>query len=207
MTFNSIKRPQYHCTYIRHFPIAKENKLKLELVYLLKGKYCVYPRMVYSLAIVMPPPPPFWMTENEFRSHFSPFQINTQLRFFFTKWLPAAILGDRSHFSPFQINTHFFILFTKWHARTQYNSFATAAQLSMTNWTNNVCNVKYLYETNFSGHKIIITVQMVLCYIWPFLWHKNQHIITSYSWLNLTGCNIVIKNILQSKSQLWLTPY
>ena len=25
---------------------------------------------------------PFWMTENHFRSHFSPFQINTQLLFF-----------------------------------------------------------------------------------------------------------------------------
>ena len=38
---------------------------------------------------------PFWMTENHFRSHFSPFQINTQLLFFFTKWLPVAILDDR----------------------------------------------------------------------------------------------------------------
>ena len=74
---------------------------------------------------------PFWMTENHFLSHFSPFQINTQLWyffhqmaagghfgwpkitfncisrhfrsirnfdffwFFFTKWLPAAILDDR----------------------------------------------------------------------------------------------------------------
>ena len=38
---------------------------------------------------------PFWMTENHFRSHFSPFQINTQVfLFFFTKWLPAAILDD-----------------------------------------------------------------------------------------------------------------
>ena len=42
------------------------------------------------------------------------FRENTQLWFFFTKWLPAAILDDRSHFSPFQINTQFFILFTKW---------------------------------------------------------------------------------------------
>ena len=29
--------------------------------------------------------------------------------FFFTKWLPAAILDDRSHFSPFQINTQFLL--------------------------------------------------------------------------------------------------
>ena len=34
------------------------------------------------------------MTENNFRSHFSPFQINMQL-FFFTKWLPAAIMDNR----------------------------------------------------------------------------------------------------------------
>ena len=32
--------------------------MKLELVYLSKGKYCVYPLMVYRLAIVMTPPPP-----------------------------------------------------------------------------------------------------------------------------------------------------
>ena len=32
---------------------------------------------------------PFWMTENSFWSHFSPFQINTQLWFFFHK-MPAS---------------------------------------------------------------------------------------------------------------------
>ena len=37
---------------------------------------------------------PFWMTENHFRSYFSPFQINAQL-FFFAIWLPAAILYNR----------------------------------------------------------------------------------------------------------------
>ena len=42
------------------------------------------------------------MTENHFRSHLSPFQINTQLFFFlnlFTKWLPATILDDRKSLS------------------------------------------------------------------------------------------------------------
>ena len=34
---------------------------------------------------------PFWMFKNNFRSHFLPFQIDTQL-FFLTKWPPAAIL-------------------------------------------------------------------------------------------------------------------
>ena len=40
---------------------------------------------------------PFWMTENHFQSHFSPFQINKQL--FFTKWPPAAILDGRKSLS------------------------------------------------------------------------------------------------------------
>ena len=75
---------------------------------------------------------PFWMTENHFQSHFSSFQINTQLFYFcsqngcqrpfwitknhffdrishhfrsirnfyfFTKWLPVAILDDRKSLS------------------------------------------------------------------------------------------------------------
>ena len=71
---------------------------------------------------------PFWMTGNHFRSHFSPFQINTQLfclDFFFAKWLPAAILDDenhfRSHFSPFQINTQ--LLFYFFHKMTADGHF------------------------------------------------------------------------------------
>ena len=39
------------------------------------------------------------MSENHFRSHFWPFQIDTQLEFFFkflTKWLPSAILDVRN---------------------------------------------------------------------------------------------------------------
>ena len=55
---------------------------------------------------------PYWMTENHFRSHFSPLQMNTQL--FFLKfvsqngcWQPFWMTENhfRSHFSPFQINT------------------------------------------------------------------------------------------------------
>ena len=44
--------------------------------------------MGYRLAIVMPPPPPFWKTENEFRSHFSPLQINRH--FFFVHKMAAG---------------------------------------------------------------------------------------------------------------------
>ena len=49
------------------------------------AKYCVYPQMVYRLAIVIPPP-----ILDDRKS----LQINTQLflfSFFFTKWLLAAI--------------------------------------------------------------------------------------------------------------------
>ena len=63
---------------------------------------------------------PFWMTENHFRMHFSPFQINTQLfclKLFFILevqfgafWMTEYHF--RSHFSPFQINTQLF--FSKW---------------------------------------------------------------------------------------------
>ena len=59
---------------------------------------------------------PFWMTENHFRSHFSPFQINTQL--FFSQngcrrsfWMTEN--NFRSHFSPFQINTQLLFFFHK----------------------------------------------------------------------------------------------
>ena len=59
------------------------------------------------------------MTENHFRSHFSPFQINTQLLFFFTKWPPAAILDDRKSLSIAFLAisdqyTTFFYFFSKW---------------------------------------------------------------------------------------------
>ena len=63
---------------------------------------------------------PFWMTENHFWSHFSPFQINTQLSLFilFTKWLPAANLDYRKSFSIvlLAISDQYgtFIFFTKW---------------------------------------------------------------------------------------------
>ena len=70
------------------------NQLKLELVYFPKGKYGVYPQMVYRLAIdiVMPPPPILDDRKNHFRSHFSTFQFNTQ---FFLN----AILDDRKSLS------------------------------------------------------------------------------------------------------------
>ena len=77
------------------------------------------------------PPTPFWMTENEFRSHFSPFHINTQL--FFPQngcrrpfWMTENYF--RSHFSPFQINTQLlffgdFVNFIEHFSPFQYATF------------------------------------------------------------------------------------
>ena len=63
------------------------------------------------------------MAQNHFRSHFSPFQINTQLRFKknITKWLPATILDDRKSLSNAFLaifrsirNFIYLFVFTKW---------------------------------------------------------------------------------------------
>ena len=70
------------------------------------------------------------MTENRFRSHFSPFQINTQFIFLISKWPPAAILEVgfgpfwitenhfRSHFLSFQINFFCLKFVSKWPPKT-----------------------------------------------------------------------------------------
>ena len=64
------------------------------------------------------------MTENQFQSHFSPFQINAQLQFFwifFTKWPQVAILDDRKSLSiaflailDQYVTFFFFKFFSKW---------------------------------------------------------------------------------------------
>ena len=91
--------------------ILTNSSYKLELVYLPKGKYCVYPWMAYRLAIVIPPPPHFGWPKINFWSHFSPFQINTQLLLFLfcsqngcrrPFWITENHF--RTHFWPFQIN-------------------------------------------------------------------------------------------------------
>ena len=86
---------------------------------------------------------PFWIIENHFRSHFSPFQINTLL-LFFTKWLPAAILDDQKSLSlsflaiSDQYATFIFLfVFTKWlpfwmtenHFRSHFSPFQNDTQL------------------------------------------------------------------------------
>ena len=81
---------------------------------------CISPNGLQTGHCDAPTPPLFWMTKNEFWSHFSPFQINTQLLIFWfcsqngcrrPFWMTEHHF--RSHFSPFQINTQLFFP-TKW---------------------------------------------------------------------------------------------
>ena len=64
---------------------------------------------------------PFWMTENHFRSHISPFQINTQLSFLreISHKMAAGFWMTenhfRSHLSPFQINTQLLFCLNFFH--------------------------------------------------------------------------------------------
>ena len=127
---------------------------KLELVYLPKGKYCVYPRLVYRLAIVMPPPPPShfgWpkMNVDRISRHFR--SIRNTFYFFFTKWLHENEFRFRSHFSPFQINTQLLFLFcwqngcrrpfwmTENHFRSHFSPFQINAQLFFYLFLQNGC--------------------------------------------------------------------
>ena len=71
-----------------------------------KGKYCVFPGIVYRLAIVMPPtpPPPPPILDDRKWMFIAFLAISDQYSTFiflilFTKWLPAAILDDRKSLS------------------------------------------------------------------------------------------------------------
>ena len=91
-------------------------------MYLPKGKYCEYPRMVYTvrLVIVMPPLPHFGWSKTTFdriSRHFR--SIYIFLLNVFTKWLPAAILDDRKSLSIVFLAisdqyTTLIFFFTKW---------------------------------------------------------------------------------------------
>ena len=98
-----------------------ENINELELVYLPKGKYCVYPRMVYRLAIVMPPPH-FGLPKMNF-DHISRHFISIRnFVFLFHKvaagghfgWLKISFDCISRHFRSIFKFYLLFILFTKW---------------------------------------------------------------------------------------------
>ena len=84
---------------------------------------------------------PFWMTENHFRSHFSPFQINTKLYFFSQNgcrrpfWMTENHFW--SHFSPFQINTKLWYFFSQngcrrpfWMTENHFWSYISPFQIN-----------------------------------------------------------------------------
>ena len=86
----------------------------------------------------------FGWPKNRFWLNFSPFQINTELWFFFTKWLPAAILDDRkSLLITFlaisdQYATFFFIFFSQngcrrpfWMTENHVRSHFSPIQINM----------------------------------------------------------------------------
>ena len=121
-------------------------------MYLPKGKYCVYPQMVYRLAIVMPPPPSILDDENHFRSHFSPFQINTQ--FFVTKWLLAAILDERKSLSIAFIaisDQYATFFFTKWLLAAILDDISDQYAII-------ICFTKWLPAAILDDRKLLIAV-------------------------------------------------
>ena len=75
-------------------------------MYLPKGKYCVYPRMVCKLVIVMPPPPPqihiphsHWgprLQEKKLCIDLKWREMRSKVIFDHPKWPPAAILWTNS---------------------------------------------------------------------------------------------------------------
>ena len=107
------------------------------------------------------------MTKNNFRSHFSTFQINTQLFFeFFSQygrrrqfWITENHF--RSHFSTFQININFFLQnnprrafwMTENHFRSHFSPFEINAQLFFCIFFTNGCRRPFwMTENHFRSH-------------------------------------------------------
>ena len=88
---------------------------------------------------------PFWITENHFWSHFSPFQINTQLWFFSQNvcrrpfWMTENHFW--SHFSSFQINTQLLYFCSQngywrpfWMTENRFRSHFSPYQINTQLW-------------------------------------------------------------------------
>ena len=96
-------------------------------------------------AILEVPFRPFWMTENHFRSHFSPFQSNTQLFFwkFDSKWPPAAILEVQ--FAPKTIWFFHYVLSMAMPNMKLIGEFVTQLEMPQAFWAS-------LYKMAARGH-------------------------------------------------------
>ena len=125
------------------------------------AQYCVYPRMVYSLAIVMPPAP---ILDDRKSLSIAFLAISDQYTtfIFFTKWLPAAILDDQkslSIFSAFQINTQ--LLFVSqngcqqpfWMTENHFIAFLAISDQYATCFSQNGCRRPFwMTENHFRMH-------------------------------------------------------
>ena len=134
-------------------------------MYLPKGKYCVYPRMSYSLAMVMPPPPHFGWPKMNFDRIPRHFREIRNFDFFSQNGCRRPIWMSEnhflSHFSPFQLNTHILFCFTKWlpaaiwmtenHFRSHFSPFQINMQLLF--FSQNGCRRSFwMSENHFWSH-------------------------------------------------------
>ena len=149
------------------------------------------------------------MTENQFRSHFSPFQINTQLIFsgnVITKCPPATNLDDRkslsitflaisdqyatfiflvffkqnhfrSHFSPFQINTQLSFFWNFYHFRWQKIIFDCISHHFIS-----ICNFYFLWFFLQNGRRrpFWMTETFIFLNFLPF-WMTENHFRSYFS--------------------------
>ena len=150
------------------------------------------------------PPPPICMTENHFRSHFSPFQINTQLcfTFFFSQngcrrpfWNTENHF--RSYFSPFQINAQILFIFSQ-----DSNLYVYLYYDNKEHWNN-----------LFSGCDICIKIIHVHVYAKSaiqqnFLWifqEVNSGLLTVSRHDGNTAINFVERNAMLAVGQKYVT--
>ena len=105
---------------------------------------------------------PFWMTENNFRSHFSPFQINTQLLFFWeissqnVRRRPFWMTENHFplHFSPFHINMLLYFFWKFCHKMSAGGHFGPKMTFDcISRHFRSICNLNFSY---FFFHKMAV---------------------------------------------------
>ena len=111
-------------------------------------------------AILEVPFGPFWVTENHFRSHFSPFQINTQLIFFwifFSKWPPVAILEVR--FAPKTIGFFHYVLSMAMPNMKLIGEFVTQLEMPQAFWSflyKMAARCHFVFPIDDKNHRVLV---------------------------------------------------
>ena len=98
---------------------------------------------------------PCWMTENHFRMHFSPFQINTQL--FFFKWSPAAIL--EVWFAPKTIGFFHYVLWMAMPNMKLIGEFMTQLEMPQAFWAflhKMATRGHFVFPIDVKNHRVLI---------------------------------------------------